>query len=40
MLARKILSCVARVGQRFGATHVTNVLRGSESDASQRPPSR
>ena len=33
MLARKILSCVARVGQRFGATHVTNVLRGSESDA-------
>ena len=32
MLARKILSCVARVGQRFGAAHVTNVLRGSESD--------
>jgi ATP-dependent DNA helicase RecQ len=32
VLARKILSCVARVGQRFGATHVTNVLRGSESD--------
>ena len=32
VLARKILSCVARVGQRFGATHVTNVLRGSESE--------
>jgi ATP-dependent DNA helicase RecQ len=32
MLARKILSCVARVGQRFGAAHVTNVLRGSESE--------
>jgi ATP-dependent DNA helicase RecQ len=32
-IARKILSCVARVGQRFGAAHVANVLRGSESDA-------
>src|SRR4029450_2766123 len=32
VLARKTLSCVARVGQRFGAAHVTNVLRGSESD--------
>ena len=31
-LARKILSAVARVGQRFGAAHVTNVLRGSESE--------
>ena len=31
-LARKILSAVARVGQRFGSAHVTNVLRGSESD--------
>jgi ATP-dependent DNA helicase RecQ len=31
-LARKILSCVARVGQRFGALHVTNVLRGSATD--------
>ena len=29
LIARKILSCVARVGQRFGASHVTNVLRGS-----------
>jgi len=31
-LARKILSCVARVGQRFGAVHVTNVLRGSDTE--------
>jgi ATP-dependent DNA helicase RecQ len=31
-LARKVLSCVARVGQRFGAAHVTNVLRGNESE--------
>jgi ATP-dependent DNA helicase RecQ len=31
-VARKILSAVARLGQRFGAAHVTNVLRGSESD--------
>ena len=29
--ARKILSCVARVGQRFGAAHVTNVLCGSDA---------
>ena len=28
VLAQKILSCVARVGERFGATHVVNVLRG------------
>jgi ATP-dependent DNA helicase RecQ len=33
--ARKILSAVARVGQRFGAAHVTNILRGSESEAVQ-----
>ena len=32
VIARKILSCVARVGQRFGAAHVANVLRGSESE--------
>jgi ATP-dependent DNA helicase RecQ len=31
-IARKVLSAVARVGQRFGAAHVTNVLRGSESE--------
>ena len=32
-LARKILSAVARVGQRFGAAHVANVLRGSASES-------
>jgi ATP-dependent DNA helicase RecQ len=32
VLARKILSCVARVGQRFGAVHVANVLRGHATD--------
>jgi ATP-dependent DNA helicase RecQ len=32
VVARKILSCVARVGQRFGAAHVANVLVGSESE--------
>ncbi len=32
VLARKVLSCVARVGQRFGATHVGNVLRGHTSE--------
>ena len=31
-LARKILSCVARVEQRFGATHVANILRGHTSE--------
>ena len=31
-IARKILSCVARVGQRFGAAHVANVLCGSDSE--------
>jgi len=32
-LARKILSCVARVQQRFGILHVVNVLRGAEADS-------
>jgi ATP-dependent DNA helicase RecQ len=32
-VARKILSCVARVGQRFGVLHVTNVLRGQGGEA-------
>jgi ATP-dependent DNA helicase RecQ len=32
VLARKILSCVARVGQRFGATHIAHVLRGSATE--------
>jgi ATP-dependent DNA helicase RecQ len=32
VLARKILSCVMRVGQRFGANHVVSVLRGHASE--------
>jgi ATP-dependent DNA helicase RecQ len=32
-VARKILSAVARVGQRFGSAHVVNVLRGRETEA-------
>jgi ATP-dependent DNA helicase RecQ len=32
VLARKVLSCVARVGQRFGVAHVANVLCGSDTD--------
>jgi ATP-dependent DNA helicase RecQ len=32
VVARQILSCVARVGQRFGALHVANVLRGQASE--------
>jgi ATP-dependent DNA helicase RecQ len=32
LVARKVLSCVARVGQRFGAGHVANVLCGSENE--------
>ena len=32
VVARKILSCVARVGQRFGAMHVSSVLRGHASE--------
>ena len=29
--AQKVLSCVYRVGQRFGARHVVDVLRGADS---------
>ena len=32
-VARKILSCVARVGQRFGVMHVTTVLRGQSVES-------
>jgi len=31
-LAQKALSCVYRTGQRFGALHVIDVLRGTESE--------
>ena len=30
--AQKFLSCVIRTGERFGASHVTNVLRGSKAE--------
>ncbi len=30
--AQKLLSCVYRTGQRFGAAHVIDVLRGKETD--------
>jgi len=30
--AQKFLSCVARTGERFGATHIIDVLRGSEAE--------
>jgi ATP-dependent DNA helicase RecQ len=33
VLARKILSCVARVGQRWGIGHVTDVLAGRTTEA-------
>ncbi len=32
-IARKVLSAVARVGQRFGSAHVANVLRGRDTEA-------
>ena len=31
VLAQKILSCVVHVGQRYGAAHVTAVLRGADT---------
>ena len=34
--AQKILSCVARVEQRFGATHVTSILLGADTEAVRR----
>ncbi len=32
VLAQKILSCVVRTGQRWGAAHVTDVLRGASTE--------
>ena len=34
--AQKVLSCVARTGQRFGAQHIIDVLRGSENERIRR----
>jgi ATP-dependent DNA helicase RecQ len=36
ILAQKILSAVVRCGQRYGAGHVTDVLRGAETAAMRR----
>ncbi len=33
IVAQKILSCVARVGERFGIRHIVQVLRGARSEA-------
>ena len=33
---RKALSCVYRVGQRFGMGHVIDVLRGSKKERNRR----
>ena len=35
-VAQKILSCVARIKQRFGVRHLCEVLRGAQTDAVQR----
>jgi ATP-dependent DNA helicase RecQ len=32
IVAQKILSCVVKTGQRFGAAHVTDVLRGANTE--------
>ena len=34
--AQKVLSCVARTGQRFGAQHIIDVLRGSQNERIRR----
>ena len=34
--AQKVLSCVARTGQRFGSGHVTDVLLGTDTEKVQR----
>ncbi len=34
--AQKALSCIARTGQRFGSGHVTDVLRGKDTEKVQR----
>jgi ATP-dependent DNA helicase RecQ len=36
ILAQKVLSAVVRCGQRYGAAHVTDVLRGAETAALRR----
>lgn len=36
VIAQKILSCIARMGQRFGVTMVVQVLRGADTDGVRR----
>ncbi len=36
VLAQKILSCVVRTGQRWGASHVADVLRGASTEKIRR----
>ena len=36
MVAQKIISCVARVGERFGVRHVCEVLRGAKTEGITR----
>jgi ATP-dependent DNA helicase RecQ len=36
VVAQKILSCVARVGERFGIGHVADVLRGQQTERVQK----
>lgn len=36
VVAQKILSCIHRVDQRFGASHVADVLRGANTDKIRR----
>jgi ATP-dependent DNA helicase RecQ len=36
IVAQKIISCVARVGERFGVRHVCEVLRGAKTDGVAR----
>jgi ATP-dependent DNA helicase RecQ len=36
VLAQKVLSCVARAGQRFGVGHIVEVLQGADTQAIRR----
>jgi ATP-dependent DNA helicase RecQ len=36
VMAQKILSCVARAGQRFGAEHIVDVLLGADTERVRR----
>ena len=36
LIGQKVLSCVARVQQRFGADHVADILKGNATEAVQR----